>query len=184
MQGSRLSKLAATGMVAAGLIGTFAVTIGPASAQGGYGRYNPDRPGVQRREPNSSWSEIDKTPNFDSRSRAGFYVWREGNTVYIVSNARNRDGDTTFSGEATVQGGSVSNVSGYRTEGDDRFRQSGDNRVSFRFTTDNGLDGVKFNVNGGRRIIIRFQSGNYGETRVFLGRDKIQTRQDPLVIAK
>lgn len=83
-----------------------------------------------------------------------------------------------------MQGGSITNPSGFRTERRDRYQQIAPNRLRFNFTTDNGLDGVRFHVNGGNRIVLNLQEGGTRVDHFYLGRYKVQTTQDPLVIAK
>lgn len=210
MNKTTFSKWVTTGLLGLGALTLVAGSSLPAQAQGngyGYGRghrragngygnngygsngygsngYRNNGNGRARRQPNSSWSEIDRKPNFNTNSRAGFYVWREGDDVYIVSNDPNRTRGSRFTGTVTVEGGTISNTGGYRTEGRDRWQQISSNRLRFNFRTDNGLDGVKFRVNGGHRILINLQEGGTRVDHFYLGQYKVQTVQDPLVIAK
>ena len=157
---------------------------GPTQAQG-YGGYG-GGPAFRRPHvaPNAGWSEIDKTPRFGTGSRPGYYVWRQGDEVFVVANTPNRPFGRRLSGEVVVQGGSLSNVQGYQTERNDRFFQQGKNHAHFAFDVSNGLDGVKFHVDGGRRIVVRLQGFNQDGDRFFLGQDKIGTTVNPLVIEK
>lgn len=191
MNTTTLPKWATTGVVALGALITVAGTISPAQAQGhrrygsGNGSYgNNNSNGGARRQPNASWSEIDRRPDFNTNSRPGFYVWREGDDVFVVSNDPNRTRASRFTGTVTVEGGSITNTGGFRTEGRDRWQQASPNRLRFNFRTDNGLDGVKFRVGGGKRVVMNLQEGGTRVDHFYLGRYKVQTTQDPLVIAK
>jgi len=191
MNNATFPKWAATGVVGLGALLTLAGTFSPAQAQGhrrygngGYGNNGYGNVGARRRPANASWSEIDRRPDFNTDSRPGFYVWRQGDDVFIVSNDPNRTRRSRFTGTVTVQGGTISNPGGYRTEGRDRWQQVSPNRLRFNFTTDNGLDGVKFRVNGGRRVVMHLEEGGTRVDRFYLGQYKVQTVLDPLVIAK
>ena len=108
----------------------------------------------------------------------------QGDEVFVVANTPNRSFGRHLSGEVTVQGGTLTNVQGYRTERSDRFFQQGNNRAHFTFDTSNGLDGVKFHVDGGRRIVVRLEGFDQNRDRFYLGQDKIGTTVNPLVIEK
>lgn len=194
-------KWLTTGIVGLGALMTVAGAVSPAQAQGhrrygngaygrggygngGYGNNGYGNAGTRRRAVNASWSEIDRRPSFNTNSRPGFYVWRQGDDVYVVSNDPNRSRRSRFTGTATVQGGTISNPGGYRTEARDRWQQVAPNRLRFNFTTDNGLDGVHFRVNGGSRIVMNLQESGTRVDHFYLGQYKVQTVLDPLIIAK
>jgi len=205
MNRATFSRWLTTGVVGLGTILTVAGTISPAQAEGrrhpgifrrpgngGYGGYGGpgngnngnNGVGTLRRAANASWSEIDRRPDFSTNSRPGFYVWRQGDDVYVVSNDANRTRRSHFTGIVTIQGGTLSNPGGYRTEGRDRWQQVSPSRLRFNFTTDNGLDGIKFRVNGGNRIVMNLEEGGTRVDRFYLGQYKVQTILDPLIIAK
>jgi hypothetical protein len=171
-----------TGVLALGAIAALAGFTAPAQAQGYGGNGHMFRGG--RPMPNAAWSEIDKTPRFGTNSRPGYYVWRQGNEVFVVNNSPNRQFARRFAGEVTVQGGSLSHVDGYQTERNDQFYQQNGNHAHFAFQTSNGLDGIKFHVDGGKRIVVRLEGFDQDHDRFFLGQDKIGTTVNPLVIEK
>ncbi len=198
MNKATLPQWLTTGVVGLGALVTVMGTVSPAQARrpgnGGFRRGNGNNPygngnmgnsgvGV-RRAANASWSEIDRRPDFNTNSRPGFYIWRQGDDVFVVSNDPNRTRRSHFTGVVTVQGGTISNPGGYRTEARDRWQQVSTNRLRFNFTTDNGLDGVRFRVNGGRRVVINLEEGGTRVDRFYLGQYKVQTILDPLIIAK
>lgn len=168
-----------------GLTALALLVVAPLAAQAqGRGRFR-HGPAMMRRDlANATWSSIDKTPKFNSDSRPGYYVWREGDEVFVVANAPNRGRGRRLTGDVTVQGGKVSHVQGYRTERGDRFSQQGDNRVRFAFDTSDGLDGVKFHVDGGRRIVVRLDGFDNLRDQFILGQQKQGIRVNPLVIEK
>jgi hypothetical protein len=175
MRTNRIMRWITVGTVTIGVIASIATLTTDASA----------KPPLRRQmSAGASWSEIDRKPNLNTNSPAGFYIWRDRDYVYVVANDRNRSRPSHFAGTVTVQGGSVSNLSGYETEGRDRFSKLSSNRVSFNLETGNGLDGVRFEVNGGKRIVLNLRSNDQGIEQVYLGQYKIRTVRSPLVIAK
>jgi hypothetical protein len=189
MKLNRFPKWVTAGIAGLGIMGTIATAVAPAMAdQWGRpgnqdrGRRDRDRDRDRRNDDRRfySWSDIDRKPSFDSRSRQGFYIWRDRDDIYIVSNDNNRSRPSRFSGEVYVEDGSLSNVSGYETEGNDRIRKISDKRVAFSFETSNGLDGVRFRVNGGDRIFVNLN----GPGSAYLGQNKKQTSENTLIIRR
>lgn len=177
------------GWVTAGVVGLSVASVVAGSAvfaqRGERNRgYRDRRPGAST--PDASWSEIDRRPDLDTRSRPGFYVWRQGNDVFVVANDRNRSRTSHYSGEISAQGddGRLENVGGYETERDDSYGRVGDSRVRFSFHTGDGLDGVRFRVNRGRRLVLNLRADEPGRERVYLGQYKVPEQGNPLVIVK
>lgn len=183
MNSAKLSKSTTVRIVGLAAL-TLLVAAPVATHAQGRGRFRHGPIIVQRHQSNATWSEIDKTPKFNSDSRRGYYVWRQGDEVFVVANAPDRGRERRLSGDVTVRGGKVSSVQGYKTERDDRFSQQGSNHVRFSFDTSDGLDGVKFHVDGGRRIVVRLDGFDRAGDRFFLGQDKLGTNVNPLVIEK
>jgi len=111
-------------------------------------------------------------------------VWRDRDDIYVVSNDPNRTRGSRYSGQVIVNNGSISNVSGYETERGDSFNQPNAKRVNFTFTTADGLDGIRFRVNGDTRLTLRLEVNGRPTEQVYLGQNQIRATGYPLVINK
>ena len=83
----------------------------------------------------------------DSR---GFFIWHDGNGLHVRTTTYGREHE--FSGVIRTDG-RFADVDGVKLEGND-FYNAGDGRhmLTFRFHTDEGVDGVDFKIAGGDRV--------------------------------
>lgn len=80
----------------------------------------------------------------------GYFIWHNENGLHIWTTTRGRE--HVFSGVIRTDGRFI-DIKGQRLEHDDFYRVDNDrNRISFRDTTDGGIDGLNFKVANGSHV--------------------------------
>lgn len=127
-----------------------------------------------------AWSQAEGKPSFQPGRSVGFYVWHEGNTVYVVTTSESDKG-VRFGGKIIAQDGSIADVRGMKDEKVDKIKQPKPNEVAFHFVTHEGTDGVKFTLNGGQRLRLALQQEGHKTEHIFYGARAIEAERDPVV---
>lgn len=129
------------------------------------------------------WSQIDGAPNVLRRKLPpGFYIYRKGNEVSIVSHGVKQRG-LVFLGRIMVEGGTIVNPQPIVLEQQqtDAFKQQTPNVLDFRVVTYASVDGVKFKVKQGQRIYFDIRLEGQPTERVFFGPKPVQVVGSPIV---
>lgn len=135
------------------------------------------------------WSLAAGRPNINVTSAPGFYIWHEGNEVFIASAGDTRQG-RTFSGNAQVRGRVITNPRGLNNEKQDKFTQISPNRINFRFETYEATDGVRFRLTDEQVrklkrdrdfLSVSLQIEGRKTGKVYIGQRAIDVNRDPVV---
>jgi len=126
------------------------------------------------------WSLAVGKPEIERGHSVGFYVWHEGNNVFVATTSES-DRGLSFSGQIRSRGGTITNPRGIKLEGKDRFRQNAPNVLGFRFDTHEAADGIKFVLNGGTRLALALRLQGSPTQHISVGPKAVETDQDPLV---
>lgn len=99
-----------------------------------------------------AWSpSVDGKPDtFDPGKSRGYYIWHDRDGLHIWTTTRGQEHE--FSGVIRTNG-KFADIHGQRIERNDFYKiSSGRDRITFKFKTDGGIDGLNFNINGGKYV--------------------------------
>jgi hypothetical protein len=112
---------------------------------------------------------------FHAGGRAGFYIWHNANedTHWHVETTDPKGVSHVYTGTLTTDGKFV-NLVNVRPEGDDTITQTGDGTITFRLHTFDGIDGLKFSVDGGQHLTMDLQvdGAEAATNMIYLGRHR------------
>lgn len=141
--------------------------------------FNLERRSEVRSHPRA-WSEAAGRPDIEAGRSIGFFIWHEGNTVFLKT-TNEADKVQPFAGRITVDGGTIAHPRRLNDERDDRLRRTGPNTLDFRFETAEGVDGLKFDLRGGQRVVFHLDFLGHPTQNIFFGGREIEAHEDPLV---
>lgn len=126
------------------------------------------------------WSLAAGEPTVPAGSPAGFWIWHSGDTIFLGTTSRSKNG-LWFSGEIEAEGGVITNGRTILFDRRDAVAHPRPDRVEFRFRTARHLDGIKFNVSGGRFLTFRLTINGLKTDRIFVGASQTPAGGDPVV---
>jgi hypothetical protein len=131
-----------------------------------------------------AWSQLEGRPTIAPGRGVGYFIFREGNVVSIITtNLGNRG--RRFQASAILEGnGTLNNARSLKLERkQDVARQPSPTHINFQFMTYGATDGVQFTVNGGTRLRIRLELGQKRpEDVIFLGGAPAAGLGNPVII--
>lgn len=155
-----------------GILGAFAAfsaAAGPASGQIKRDERHQSSDGDARRQRAIPWSRAAGKPNIAPGRSVGYFIWHEGDTVYLASTSES-DAGRAFAGRIQVSGGGrITGAKGIKDEKADHVRTPRPNVVEFRFDTHEHLDGVKFSLRGGKYLTFALRLDGHKTEHIFLG---------------
>lgn len=122
--------------------------------------------------------------SFEAGSTDGYYVWQDKDGMHLRTT--DSSGVYTYSGVLRTRG-KFTDVHLVKAERDDHVEVvDGGKAVRFQFKTAEGIDGIDFHVDGGRRLYLRLdQNGKrIDPANIFLGEDSAHPDHDPFVIRR
>ena len=126
------------------------------------------------------WSRAEGRPNIQPGRTVGFYVWHEGDRVHVVT-ADESDRGRSFEGRIRAQGGTISDVKGYLRERPDKFDLNDKGVLRFRFDTHEHVDGLKFRLTGGKRLLMYLQLAGHRTDNIFIGKNAVEAGRSPII---
>jgi hypothetical protein len=126
------------------------------------------------------WSAAAGRPNVRPGTAAGFWIWHEGDTVFLATTSRKKEG-LPFGGTITAEGGTITNGKTIALEKEDGVQHPAPNQVTFHFRTHRHMDGIRFNVSGGRSLSFALRLNGAKTERIFVGAGQVQAHGDPVV---
>jgi len=129
------------------------------------------------------WSQLAGQPTIAPGRGIGYFIFREGNVVTIMTTNLGNKG-RPFQALVTSEGGTLTGARPLKLERkQDAFKQPSPDRINFHFTTYGATDGVQFAVNGGERLRIRLNLGKLRpEDCVFLGGAPTAAVGNPVIV--
>jgi hypothetical protein len=131
-----------------------------------------------------AWSQLEGRPTIAPGRGVGYFIFREGNAVSIITTNLGNKG-RRFQASAILEGnGSLDNARSLKLERrQDVARQLSPTQINFQFMTYGATDGVQFTVNGGTRLRIRLELGQKRpEDVIFLGGAPTAGLGNPVII--
>lgn len=129
------------------------------------------------------WSQLEGQPTIAPGRGVGYFIFRQGNVVSIVTTNLGNKG-RPFQATVTSEGGTLAGARSLKLERkQDSFTQPSPERINFHFTTYGATDGVQFTVNGGERLRIHLGLGKLRpEDCVFLGGAPTAAVGNPVIV--
>ena len=124
--------------------------------------------GAERKGHALPWSETVGTPAINAGHEVGFFIWHDDSYVYIATTSESDKG-LGFKGVARLQEGTIVNPMGLKDEKGDKFKLVKPSELRFHFKTHEGVDGVKFQINGGKHIAFHLELNGKRTDHVFVG---------------
>lgn len=119
---------------------------------------------------------------FDAGDTAGYRVWHNANedTHWHVETTDLKGQSHEYTGVLRTDGTFV-NVTNVLAENDDKVTQVGDHEVLFDLKTYNGIDGVRFSINGGDHLSMNLKIDGQEAplNRIFIGHKAVHPKHDP-----
>ena len=174
------NKIAAGIAAATALIAVAAVPATQALAQFGGGRMGGRMGAPERRIPTIPWSFANSRPNLPSGRATGLFIWHDRNTVHVQTTDNHWFGDD-IRGVVEIRGGTFDNVQSERGKADTRYHIIDDHRIAFHFNArDAEIDGFKFNIHDGNRLILHVGLDQRPTGRIYYGESKTDAGVDPV----
>lgn len=133
--------------------------------------------------PALAWSDRlqGRPDNLHAGGDVGYYVWHNDDGLHIRTTGPGER--HVFHGEV-VTPGTIHNVELIRGEGDDAFalRDAG-HKLVFTLETWDGIDGLDFNIDGGRGMTLRLErdGGLVSTSEIYLGNDGQHPEHNPFL---
>jgi len=134
------------------------------------------------------WSKAEGRPkNLVPGRSVGFFIWHEGNTVYLITTSESDKGEL-FTGRIRIIGkrAKISDVSGLHLENGnpsekkgDYFEIIGDKEIKFHFNTGEKTDGIKFKIENGKFLVFNLELEKHKTHHIFIGANEIEVNKDP-----
>jgi hypothetical protein len=122
--------------------------------------------------------------NLHPGSDLGYYIWHDGEGLHL----RTIGPGPRHVFKATLRtDGEFRNVRLVRLEGDDGFEiRDGGHVLELRFETWDGIDGVDFHIEGGKKLtfLLRLDGARAPTRKLFLGAAGVHPRHNPFVIKR
>ena len=142
---------------------------------------NDNRNNRYNRNNRQDWSDLTGQPSIRAGRESGFFIWRSGNTVHLVTTDTN-SGSNRYKGEITIDGGRFNNVTreGSSKNQSDKVERPQPDRITFEFNTQTDRDGLRFDVLNGDRITFRLSRDGRNGDRVYFGANKQRMSGDQI----
>jgi hypothetical protein len=129
---------------------------------------------------NIAWSAASGKPKTPIGERVAFYVWHQGNTVYLYTTGVTKSGQSDR-GSFVLKGGTISGLTRVQLENTDKLSMDGKNKVIFNFVTAEGIDGLHFKISGGTTLTLTgsFNGGAYSDL-IRYGKNATPSKANPV----
>ncbi len=124
--------------------------------------------GAERKGHALPWSKTAGTPAINAGHEVGFFIWHDDSYVYVASTSESDKG-LSFKGAARLQDGTIVNPMSLKDEKGDKFKLVKPTELRFNFKTHEGIDGVKFQISGGKHIAFHLELNGKRTDHVFMG---------------
>jgi hypothetical protein len=134
------------------------------------------------------WSKAEGKPkDFMPGKSVGFFIWHEGNTVYLITTSESDKGEL-FTGRIHIIGkdSKITDVTGIHLEKGnlsekkgDYFEVEGNKFIKFHFNTAEGVDGIKFKIENGSYLAFFVELEKHKTHHIFIGANETEVDRDP-----